>query len=150
MTGEYAIRAMLHMAGVSFGTTVQISAIAKQCEIPDNFLRKIVTQLQKAGLITSQRGARGGIKLATPAESLTLLDIIEAVEGKIFLNKCLMHDKVCSRTQWCAVHIVWCEAQTKMKEHLSKRSLAEIAASDAGRYEEFTTTQAQATFDIPI
>ena len=100
MTGEYAIRAMLHLSSVPVGSIVQISAIAKQTEIPDNFLRKIVTQLSKAGLITSQRGAGGGIQLAAPAETVTLLDVIEAVEGKLNFNKCVLNKHACSRTEW--------------------------------------------------
>ncbi len=150
MTGEYAIRAMLHLAAVPFRTTVQISAIAREWEIPDNFLRKIITQLSKAGLIISQRGVGGGIQLAKSAETLTLLDVIEAVEGKMHLNKCLIGPHVCSRTHWCTVHIVWCEAQQKLKEILSRQSLAEIVASNAVRYEQFQGLQDKTSFDSQL
>jgi len=137
LTGEYAIRAMIHLASLPEGTIVQISQISEQWEIPDNFLRKITAQLSKAGLIFSHRGNAGGIQLARPAETLTLLDVIEAVEGKIYLNKCLIGPQFCSRTSWCAVHIVWCEAQQALKEILTRRSLAELAASTISKFEQY-------------
>jgi Rrf2 family protein len=128
MTGEYAIRAMLRLASLLPGDSTQITEIASQWEIPENILRKIISQLAKAQLIFTQRGIGGGIRLAQPADKLTLLDIIEAVEGKIYLNKCLIGPDFCSRTSWCAVHLVWREAQQKMKEILSSKSLAELVA----------------------
>lgn len=128
MTGEYAIRAMLHLASLPPGTSTQINEIAYLWEIPENILRKIISQLAKAQLIYTQRGIGGGIRLSQPADKLTLLDVIEVVEGKIYLNKCLIGPDFCSRTSWCAVHIVWCEVQQKMKEILSSRSLAELVA----------------------
>ena len=130
MTGEYAVRAMMHMSSLPFKTTAQIADISRQWDIPENFLRKIVAQLSKSGLLTSQRGSGGGITLAQPAETTTLLDVIEAVEGKMFLNKCLMGPDACSRSGRCAVHIVWCEAQQKLREVLGKWSLAELAEHD--------------------
>lgn len=133
MTGEYAIRAMLHLASQQFGTVAQISDISKQWDIPENFLRKISAQLSGAGLITSQRGLGGGVTLGRPAEVITLLDIIEAVEGKISLNKCLMCDEFCPRDTWCAVHLVWGEAQAKLKEVLAMKSLAQLSAQSIER-----------------
>jgi Rrf2 family protein len=131
MTGEYAIRAMLHLAALRFGTVAHISDISKQWEIPENFLRKISAQLSGAGLITSHRGLGGGITLSRPAEVITLLDIIEAIEGKITLNKCLACDAMCPREKWCAVHLVWGETQAKLKEVLASRNLAQLAAHNA-------------------
>jgi Rrf2 family protein len=133
MTGEYAIRAMLHLASLQFGTVAQISEVSRSWDIPENFLRKISAQLTNAGLVASQRGLGGGITLGRPAEVITLFDIIEAVEGKISLNKCLMCDAACPRDSWCAVHLVWCEAQAKLKEVLSSKSLAQLALQSVER-----------------
>jgi Rrf2 family protein len=133
MTGEYAVRAMLGLSTLPFGTVIQIPEVSTRWDIPENFLRKIITLLAKAGLIHSQRGNGGGIRLATPAENLTLLDVVEAIEGKIYLNKCLISPQFCSRSVWCAVHIVWCEAQTALKDILAKRTLAELASLHTAR-----------------
>ena len=133
MTGEYAVRAMIHLSALPFGTVVQISDVSKQWEIPENFLRKISAQLAGAELIISHRGVNGGIRLGRPADTLTVLDVIEAVEGKIFLNKCLICDGFCPRDEWCQVHTLWSEAQTKLKEILSSKNLAQLAADSLRR-----------------
>jgi Rrf2 family protein len=133
MTGEYSVRAMLHLASKPFGSIFQISEIAKQWDIPEEFLRKIVQLLSKSGLIFSRRGMGGGVELARPAADITLLEIIEAAEGKLALNKCLIESGVCYRDAWCAVHLVWQEVQDKMKEILHGKSLAELAAQNRAR-----------------
>lgn len=133
MMGEYAIRAMLHLATVRNGGIVELSSISKQWDIPENFLRKISAQLAAAGLVSSFRGLGGGVALGRPAESITLLDIIEAIEGEISLNKCLVHTGFCPRDTWCAVHLVWVEAQTSLKKVLASRNLAQLATQSTDR-----------------
>lgn len=133
MTGEYAIRAMIHLSTLRFGAMVQITDIAKEWDIPENFLRKIVGHLINSGLVTSTRGHSGGIQLARPATAMTLLDVIEAVEGKIFLNRCLICEQFCPRDSWCEVHTLWSEAQEKMKEILTRKTLAQLAAESLQR-----------------
>ncbi len=128
MTGEYAVRTMIHLASSPPGELVQICDISEQWDIPEGFLRKIVAQLSKDGLIRSQRGAGGGIQLSRPADTLTLLDVIEAVEGKLFLNKCLIASGTCHLDQSCAVHHVWCEAQNSLRAILNQKSLAALAS----------------------
>jgi len=128
MTGEYAVRTMIHLAAVPSGELVQICDISKEWSIPEGFLRKITAQLSKDGLIRSQRGAGGGIMLSRPADTLTLLDVIEAVEGKVFLNKCLIAPGTCHFDPTCAVHLVWCDAQQSLRTILKKKSLAELAS----------------------
>lgn len=149
MTGEYAVRAMVGLSTQPFGTVVQIPEVSGRWDIPESFLRKIITLLAKAGLIHSQRGNNGGIRLAIPPEQLTLLDVIEAVEGKIFLNKCLVGPHFCERTQWCAVHIVWCEAQAALKHILRNKSLAELAVQHTLRQAEFNANQSSVSNIIP-
>ncbi len=127
LTGEYAIRAMIHLAGGDANTVFRISEVSEINGIPEKFLRKIISQLSTCGLIQSQRGIGGGIKLGKPASAITPLDIIEAVEGKMALNKCLIDKAFCSNQRWCTVHTLWCEAQTKLKEILSSKSIEELA-----------------------
>jgi Rrf2 family transcriptional regulator, iron-sulfur cluster assembly transcription factor len=130
---EYAIRTMLHLSGLPDGTTANVSTISNEWEIPETFLRKIVSSLSKAGLITTQRGVGGGLQLSRNPENITLLDVIEAIEGPISLNKCLMAEQVCPRDGWCPVHTVWMEAQQKLREHLSSRTLASLSAEAGTR-----------------
>jgi Rrf2 family transcriptional regulator, iron-sulfur cluster assembly transcription factor len=127
MAGEYAIRTMMDLSARPFGATVSIPAVAAQWDIPESYLRKISAQLAKARLLTTHRGVGGGLSLARPAEEITLLDVMEAVEGPLSLNRCLIDTRACSRTERCAVHRLWAEGQEKLKETLRGRSLAELA-----------------------
>lgn len=130
MTGEYAVRAMIHLSSLPYGTVVHIADVSKEWDIPENFLRKITAQLVSAGLVRTVRGLHGGITLSRPAEQSTLLDVIEAVEGKILLNKCLLCANVCARDKWCQVHRIWHEAQEALVQILSRKSLAQLAAEN--------------------
>jgi Rrf2 family protein len=124
---EYAVRAMIHLASVPDGTSVELSAISRDSKIPESFLRKIAARLSKAKLISSTRGVGGGVALAKSAHAINVLDVIEAMEGKLSLNKCLLCPKECGFSGWCDVHVLWREAQLKLKETLRSRSLAELA-----------------------
>lgn len=133
MTGEYATRAMIHLAGLPPGGTSQISEISEAWDIPESFLRKIITHLAKTGLIVSQRGIGGGVHLARPASEMTLLDVLQAVEGPMFLSKCLISTTFCTSTDWCAVHDLWFDAQERLRETLSSSSLAQLAAQSSAK-----------------
>jgi Rrf2 family iron-sulfur cluster assembly transcriptional regulator len=128
MTGEYAVRAMMHVASLPKNAIAQIPEISKEWDIPENFLRKIIAKLTKGGLLRSRRGVRGGVALGKAAKKITLLDVIELVEGPMALNKCLINPRFCRRTGTCSVHVVWCEAQTAMRCILNSRTLAELTA----------------------
>jgi Rrf2 family protein len=135
MSGEYAIRAMLHLAAENSNKNVQIVDISKKWDIPENFLRKIIPLLSKAGLVITIRGNRGGIRLGKTSDQISTLDVIEAVEGEIFLNKCLFSDDFCNRSDWCSVHEVWEEAQKKLKEVLGSKSIAQLSVINKSRVE---------------
>jgi Rrf2 family transcriptional regulator, iron-sulfur cluster assembly transcription factor len=128
MTGEYAVRAMMHIASLPKGTVAQIPDISKEWDIPEKFLRKIVAKLTKGGLLLSRRGAGGGVSLGKAAKKITLLDVIDLVEGPMALNKCLINPRFCRRTNTCSVHVVWCDAQTAMRAILGSQTLAELTA----------------------
>ncbi|MDZ7267681.1 MAG: Rrf2 family transcriptional regulator [candidate division KSB1 bacterium] len=127
MTGEYAVRAMLHLASQPLGAVIPIREISRAWDIPGTFLRKIVQLLTKAGLLLSQRGISGGVSLAKPAEQISLLEVIEAAEGRMVLNTCLLQPGACPRDRWCAVHLVWQEAQRSVEKVLRAYSLAGLA-----------------------
>jgi Rrf2 family protein len=133
MSREYAIRAMVYLAMQPYGAVAQIADISREWEIPETFLRKISTRLVKSGLISSRRGVGGGIQLARPAEEITLLDVIEAVEGKFYANECLIENRECHRAPWCEVHSVWCVVQSTVRSILSTKSLKQIAQESSAR-----------------
>ena len=141
MTGEYAIRAMLYICSFENGKVFQISEIAKENSIPDNFLRKIIPQLCKAGFLKSQRGNAGGITLLKKPEDITPLQVIEAAEGEMALNKCLISHDFCSNDKWCSMHVLWAETQKKIREMLSEKSFAELAKDNTARFNNYNSVR---------
>ena len=143
LAAEYAVRTMIHLASLPADDPVPISEISRLWDIPEDFLRKISVQLSRAGLVSSRRGKTGGIRMAMDPQRITLLDVIEAIEGPIFLNKCLVGPLYCSRSPWCEAHVVWGEAQEKMKEVLMSRSIAMLAQGSAERRNNLQANKAK-------
>ena len=88
--GEYAVRAILHLSSQPVGQVTLVNEIAEAQDVPKSYLSKIMQHLVKSGLVKSRRGARGGFILAKPADQITLREAIEAIEGPIHLNVCLI------------------------------------------------------------
>jgi Rrf2 family iron-sulfur cluster assembly transcriptional regulator len=128
--GEYGIRGVLYLAQHDDSKVSMLSAIAEAEDVPPRFLAKIFQALAKAGVVKSHRGAKGGFSLGRPASEITMKDVIEAIEGPIHLNVCLMAEGECSREKVCPIHIVWEEAQVKMMDVLSRANFADLAAAE--------------------
>ena len=122
--GDYAIRGMLYLAEQPKGRVTTISEIADKKNIPKNFLSKVIQGLTKARLVSSVQGVHGGFLLGKPKDEITLRDIVEAVEGEIFLNQCLIHEGECPLDQTCQAHLIWQKAQRKLLEVLEEADLA--------------------------
>ena len=129
--GEYAIRAMIHLAQHPVGEVSALHDIGREQDIPESFLAKILQGLVHADLATSHRGARGGFSLAKPASAITAREIVEAVDGPISLNTCVVRPEECHRSPDCRMHKVWIEAQERMMEVLDGVSLADLAPEPA-------------------
>ncbi len=123
---ECAIRALLHMASCSMEEVVSKRDICQAQDITPGFLIKIMQPLIASGLVKSYRGIAGGFALGKPAQQISLWDIVEAEEGQILLNKCLLHPGYCERDTGCPVHPVWQEARAALKDILSKTTLAKL------------------------
>lgn len=122
---DYAVRAVLHLAR-SGDTRTATSVIAEQQKIPPSFLAKIISQLSIAGLLHTSRGARGGVTLARQAGEITLLEVIEAIDGPIQLNECVGDTSTCSFDTDCPLRPVWCEAQEELVNRLKGTNFADM------------------------
>lgn len=127
--GDYAVRIVLDLA-VHSGLQAA-REVAQRQGIPQAFFHKTVRCLVRDGLVQTVRGAGGGLRLAKPAEEITLRHVIEAVEGPLALNRCLLADATCDRVGFCPAHPVWVRAQQAFLEELEKMSIAEIVARAA-------------------
>lgn len=123
---EYSIRAMLHLAERYPASVVSKQEICEAEEITPAFLTKILQPLIRSGLVRSKRGVAGGFALARDPETLTLLDVMRAVDEPLTLNVCLIEGQACEREWACSVHGLWEEARACMEGVFSRRSLAEL------------------------
>ena len=124
---DYAIRGMVYLASRPADRMSMLSDIAAEMDIPQTFLAKIFQQFNKLGLVKSYRGAGGGFRLGRPAAKISLLEIVEAVEGPIIPNRCIMAPGTCNRDKTCTVHPVWKDVQKGMRNTLAKVSLKRLA-----------------------
>lgn len=126
--GEYGVLGLLHLVRQPAGQPVMIDAVSRDVSIPKSFLAKIFQDLAKAGILRSQRGAGGGFALARPADQISVLEIIEAIDGKIALQRCLSEVPDCERRESCALCSLFEQAQDRLKEVFSRTTLLELAA----------------------
>lgn len=129
---EYAIRVMVHLAGLPPGTRRSLPALVEAVEVPEHFLSKVLQQLGRNGMIQSQRGMSGGFALAVDPERLSLLAVMEAIEGPVRLNLCLGPGEGCDRKITCSVHRVWVEAQEALTGVLRRATIAQLAREAVG------------------
>jgi Rrf2 family transcriptional regulator, iron-sulfur cluster assembly transcription factor len=128
--GDYAVRAMLHLARHEGQGRCKTRDIAQAMAIPESYLPQILAELVGAGLVTSQAGRDGGYALHGPASQIHLLDVIEVMEGPIELAQCVITGGPCHWDNECAVHRFWSAAQEAFRGNLRTTSFAEIAAVD--------------------
>jgi Rrf2 family protein len=124
---DYAVRATIHLGMLPTLVRVPGPALARAIGAPESFVSKVLQQLVQAGLVSSQRGMRGGFQLARRAADISLLEVVEAVEGPTQLNLCLPPEPDCSRKEWCGAHPVWAEAQEALVRVLGEASIAQLA-----------------------
>jgi Rrf2 family protein len=121
---DYGIRLMLEAASHAEGPLTTAHA-AKRQQIPYEFLRKVAQTLVSRTLLVSERGIRGGLTLARPAETITVLDIVDAFESPA-LNRCTVEPPRCDRRDVCAVYPVWVEAQSEVDRVLGGTNLSSL------------------------
>ncbi|MCC6235548.1 MAG: Rrf2 family transcriptional regulator [Verrucomicrobiales bacterium] len=125
--GEYGVLGLLRLVQQPAGQPVMIDAVSKEEGIPKSFLAKIFQDLAKAGLLRSQRGAGGGFTLAKSPDNISVLEIIEAIDGKIALQRCLGETPDCDRVEVCALCSLFEQAQDRLKEVFQQTTLAELS-----------------------
>ena len=121
-----ALHAMTYLASYSNGRSVSARAIAEEYQISEAHLSKVLQRLARLGFIDTQRGPHGGVRLAKPAGTITLLAIYEAVEGPLTQNTCLWNSPVCGQT--CRILGGLMERINRMAyEYLSETKLSDVA-----------------------
>jgi Rrf2 family protein len=125
---DYAIRAVRYLAKHGSEQRIATSTVAREMKIPPSFLAKIISQLSIAGLLNTSRGARGGVSLARTPKEISVLDVVEAIDGPIMLNECIGATKTCVFQDDCLVHPIWVEAQEGLVKKLSSTRFDKLYA----------------------
>ncbi|MDX2494106.1 MAG: Rrf2 family transcriptional regulator [Desulfuromusa sp.] len=123
---EYAVRTVIYLAQQPKNDIVLKKDICRTQEVTPAFLTKILQPLIKAGIVSSQRGVGGGFLLSKDPSEVTMLDILQAEEGQLKLNHCLVDTNFCHRDTYCSAHEVWYDAQNEMAKVLKHYSVADL------------------------
>ena len=121
---DYAVRLMLEVA-LHSGGAITTAEIAERQDIPYQFLRKVALAMASRGLLVSERGGKGGLTLARPAEDISVLDVLRALDLPP-INDCAIDPHNCSRREACAVFPVWFEAQRELERVFGGMPLSKL------------------------
>jgi Rrf2 family transcriptional regulator, cysteine metabolism repressor len=131
---EYGVRLMVELGRQPTTGPVSLNSVAEAERLPLSYLEHLVAKLRRAGLVTSTRGAHGGYSLARPSEEITMLEVVEALEGQIAPMECfheVPEGKVlCSHEgdsdRACATKLLWTRVQGGVNRALQGTTLAEL------------------------
>ena len=119
--GRYAARIMLYLAVHRAEGSLRKQAIAEAESISPDYVEQILIRLKAAGLVVSQRGAKGGFALARAADDITVADILLATEGPFAIVPC--QDEGCRQTSGCVTREIWQEAQQALESVFGAKTL---------------------------
>ncbi|MCK0472281.1 Rrf2 family transcriptional regulator [Halalkalibacter sp. APA_J-10(15)] len=136
---NYALHTMVYLTLAPKGKSVGVEQLATVQNLSATYLSKILTKLVKAGLIESTPGVKGGYSLVKRSSEISFLDVIYAIEGNTTLFTCSLEHETWSRNEACVIENVMIEAETKMKDELSKKKIVDIANKIAVKTKHYAT-----------
>ena len=128
-SAEYAIRAFVHLATVPDGKYAMVKQIAEQADIPSHFLAKILQQLARKGFLRSSKGPTGGFCLRMPAGDVSLVMIVDAVDGLTDYERCPAGLAECNDQAPCGMHDTWKALRGRIMEYLERTNIEDLAKS---------------------
>lgn len=154
---EYALHTLLNLSLAPSATAPSARDLAEFQRLPLAFMRKLLTQLEKAGLVSGSEGVRGGWKLARAPDAITTLDVADAVQGREPLFECREIRAHCAlwaegaapraaTSGTCAIHAVMLSAEAAMRRELAQRTLADIAGQVSAKASSTAATTVAAWF----
>jgi Rrf2 family protein len=132
---DYAIRCVYYLSGKKSGVTM-VDEISKEMKIPNSFLAKILQKLSKASLVKSRRGVKGGFELTRAPQEISLLEVIEAVQGPVAMNICALDEALCEFSSACSIHPVWVEVRREVEKILRRKNFADLRINPKSSLQE--------------
>ena len=133
---DYAVRIMVNLAIHAGEEPRLMQDVVEEMLIPLPFVKRIVPDLVRAGLVRSQRGSKGGLWLARDAEEITLLDVVEACDEPVEISPCIDDPDFCPLSEECPVRQRWARLRTVIRQELGSTSIAQLARESAGAHVE--------------
>jgi Rrf2 family protein len=130
---DYALRAMVNLAGHYGNEPLSTRTIATKEDIPYQLACKIMQKLHNAGLVKSCMGPRGGFQLSRRPSKINLLELIEVIQGPVSLNRCLLSVDVCPRQPGCVVSTTLYELQQHIEHFLAGITLTKLLRANSGK-----------------
>ena len=124
---DYALRAAVEMAGRCDGAPVSAKQIAGRCRIPYQLSCKLLQRLHKAGIVKSEMGPAGGFTISKAPSKITVRQVVEAVQGPIRLNRCLVSKSFCSLSRCCPIKPELGRLQSKINKFLNGLTLKQLS-----------------------
>ena len=153
---EYGLHCLLYLVGRG-GEAPSSRDLAEFQGVSPSYVAKLFTQLQKAGLVVATEGLGGGFRLARPAGDITVLDVVDALEGDKPLFRCREVRDECilhagnpperGPSEVCSIHAIMLEAEARMRDALADRTLADLDAEVAGKLSDGFMRRTTAWFD---
>jgi Rrf2 family protein len=128
-SAEYAIRAFVQLATVEEGKYAMVKNIAAQADIPAHFLAKILQQLARKGFLRSSKGPTGGFALRMPAAEISMLQIVDSIDGLADFQRCPAGMAECNDQQPCGMHDSWKTLRGSIMKYLEETTIAALAKS---------------------
>ena len=129
---RYGTRLMFELASHQKNEPMFLKDIASRQDISEKYLSQIILLLKNGGLVTTYRGSHGGYVLSRPATEITLLEIVELLEGDLSLVDCVISPSVCNRVAICTTRDIWAEMSNLLKNYLKGVTLADLVKDGGG------------------
>lgn len=123
---DYAMRALVYLAEHPDEGAVSVKTLADLGDIPIDYAYKVMRKLSEANITNSYMGAKGGFILGRAPENITLLDVIDAIQGPVCVSNCVINPGVCHRRPTCRVSPRWGRIQKSIMDLLNQTTLANI------------------------
>ena len=135
---EYGVLAVIDLACTYGSGPVSARQIAERRGIPPRFLEQLFVSLRRAGIVTAVRGAHGGFTLTRPPAEITVLDVVEALEGPLQSSVCDQEHSGCTKSASCAAAPVWARATDALRDVFASSTLDSLAGTQ-GSYDRRDT-----------
>jgi Rrf2 family iron-sulfur cluster assembly transcriptional regulator len=128
---KYAARALVELAMSEEGCPLGVAEVARRQHIPERFLEQIFGDLRRAGILESRRGAHGGYRFAIPTDEITILDVVEVLDGEVRPARCSAGGTCYIKdAPLCATSRVWDEARVALESVFGKYTIAQLAEAE--------------------